>query len=259
MRQPDPAHTQAHHRVRLEWGPAGAAAVTPGADVAVVVDVLSFTTTVTVAVERGIEVHPFPWHDDRAAAYAAELGADLAVGRLEARERPGLASLSPVSVATVEGVRRLVLPSPNGSTISAALAESGAEVLAGSLRNAAAVAAHLGERVAAGATVAVVAAGERWPDGSLRPAAEDLWGAGALLTGLDPELLSPEARLAVDAYGAVAGRLAESLAACASGRELVDRGFAADVAAAADRDASPVVPRLVAGAFVAAPTGRRAR
>ena len=249
----DPAHAQAGFRVRLEWGPTGAAAITDGADVAVVVDVLSFTTTVTVAVERGVVVHPFLWRDDRAAAYAAELGATLAVGRFEAREQPGQVSLSPASLASVEGVERLVLPSPNGSTISAALAGSGAEVLAGCLRNAAAVTDLLRVRVAEGAAVAVVAAGERWPDGSLRPAVEDLWGAGSVLAGLDDTLLSPEARLAVAAYADVADRLPDALARCASGRELAAQGFAADVAAAAARDVTGVVPRLVDGAFTAVP------
>lgn len=248
----DPAHTQAAHRVRLEWGPTGATAITDGVDVAVVVDVLSFTTTVTVAVERGMVVHPFPWRDDRAEAYAARLGATLAVGRAEARERPGLVSLSPASLAAVEGVARLVLPSPNGSSISAALVGSGAVVVAACLRNAAAVADWLAPRVAAGAVVAVVAAGERWPDGSLRPAAEDLWGAGALLRGIAPGLLSPEARLAADAYAAVADHLPAAVAACASGRELVDRGFAADVTAASLAAASDAVPVVRGGAFSAA-------
>ena len=47
------AHRQTASTLRLEWGPTGAAAVGPGCGVAVVVDVLSFTTTVTVAADRG--------------------------------------------------------------------------------------------------------------------------------------------------------------------------------------------------------------
>lgn len=250
-----PGHDQGDHAVRLDWGPTGAAAIlgggaSPAGDrVAVVVDVLSFTTTVSVAVERGIAVHPFPWHDRRAAERAAELDATLAVGRLEARDRPGLVSLSPASLAGVEGIERLVLPSPNGSTVSAALTGSGATVVAGSLRTASAVAAWVRRRLATGAVVAVVPCGERWPDGSLRPAAEDLWGAGAVLAGLDDTLLSPEARLARDAYGAVAGDLPRAVRECASGRELVAAGFGADVDVAADLDGSTVVPVLRDGAF----------
>ncbi|MFT4286225.1 MAG: 2-phosphosulfolactate phosphatase, partial [Nocardioides sp.] len=79
----NPAHRQRDHAVRLEWGPVGAAALAP-VDIAVVVDVLSFTTTLTVAVERGIEVIPFRWHDERAARVAAERDAVLAIGRPEA-------------------------------------------------------------------------------------------------------------------------------------------------------------------------------
>ena len=37
----------------------------------------------------------------------------------------GAVSLSPVSLETVDGLERLVLPSPNGSTICAVLAETG--------------------------------------------------------------------------------------------------------------------------------------
>ena len=50
------------------------------------------------------------------------------------------------------------------------------DVVAASLRNAEAVGAWIGEQDYN--SVAVVAAGERWPDGSLRPALEDLLGAG---------------------------------------------------------------------------------
>ena len=51
----------------FDWGPAGAEALAREADVAVVVDVLSFTTSVTVALEAGATVLPYPWRDDSAA------------------------------------------------------------------------------------------------------------------------------------------------------------------------------------------------
>lgn len=249
----DPAHTQAGYAVRLEWGPTGGAAVAADAEVAVVVDVLSFTTTLSVALDRGITVHPYRWRDERAAAYAAERDAVLAVGRLEANHDRRGVTLSPAAMARgdgLEGVERLVLPSPNGSAICFALADSGCTVVGASLRNAAAVARWLEPRLRAGAVVAVVAAGERWPDGSLRPAAEDLWGAGAVLAPLAGRVgVSPEARLAVAAYDAVRADLADALAGCAGGRELAAAGFADDVRIAAEVDASRIVPVLVGDAF----------
>lgn len=277
-------HGQPTYRVRLDWGPSGAAAVAAGADVAVVVDVLSFTTTLTVALERGVTVFPYRWQDDGAAAYAAARDAVLAVGRFEAAGRGGDpdVTLSPAAMARVAGVERVVLPSPNGSTICFELAARGLEVVGASLRNAAAVGRWLAPRVAAGATVAVVAAGERWPDGSLRPCAEDLWGAGAVLAGLiaapagEPDAglgaglgaglradldaglgldLSPEARLALRAYEAVRPTLAEDLLACAGGRELAAGGFADDVRVAGRLDASTVVPALDGEAFRPAARG----
>jgi 2-phosphosulfolactate phosphatase len=247
----EPGHRQEGYAIRCEWGPTGARAV--AADHAVVVDVLSFSTTVVCAVERGASVHPQRWRDDRAAACAGELGARLAVGRLEAREQAGEISLSPGSMTALQPGERVVLPSPNGSTISHVLLSSGATVVAGSLRNATAVAEWLAPRLAEGATLVVVAAGERWPDGTLRPAAEDLWGAGAILNALVERGvtgLSPEARLAAAAYAEVAPRISEELQACASGVELIERGFGSDVEIAAGADESPVVPVLVDGAFV---------
>jgi 2-phosphosulfolactate phosphatase len=246
-----PAHRQAGYPVRFEWGPTGADAIADGAAYAVVVDVLSFTTTVTVAVERGIAVHPFAWKDQRAGAYAGSLDAALAVGRHEARRAGGGISLSPASVAAATGVERLVLPSPNGSTIAARLAGSGASVLAAGLRNRRAVAEHLADRLGSGG-LAVVAGGERWPDGSLRPAVEDLWGAGAVLAALvdlGVAGLSPEAELAAAAFRAVEPQVSAALHACASGLELVDNGFPEDVAVAGDLDASRAVPVLADDAF----------
>jgi 2-phosphosulfolactate phosphatase len=245
----NPAWAQAGHDVRFEWGPSGAAAL--AADLTVVVDVLSFTTTVSVAVERGIEVFPFRWRDVRATTYALTRHAVLAVGR--SRARPGELSLSPGTVRAASGVERLVLPSPNGSAISLALAEAGGEVVAGCLRNATAVGAYAAARLAAGASVGVVAAGERWPDGTLRPAVEDLWGAGAVLAALEDHGVgrpSAEARAAAAAYRLVAGDARAALHACASGRELAGHGYPDDVDVAAELDACAVVPVLRGESFV---------
>ena len=67
--------------MRLEWGPRGAAElVAGGVRTLVVVDVLSFTTSVTVAVERGTAVRPYPWDLASAVALDAELDAVCAVG-----------------------------------------------------------------------------------------------------------------------------------------------------------------------------------
>ncbi len=249
-----PGHDQAAHRVRCEWGQAGARAVTDGhpVDHAVVVDVLSFTTTLTVALEHGIEVFPYTWRDSRAAQHALRHRATLAVGRFEALTRSDArhVSLSPATIATAEGIERLVLPSPNGSTIAFDLAAAGVRVLGACLRNADAVAAWLAPRVADGGSVAVVPAGERWPDDSLRPAVEDLWGAGAVLAGLvDRGVggLSPEARVAEQAFRAA--RLPDDLAGLASAVELSEAGFADDVVVAAQTGVSTVVPLLDGESF----------
>ena len=83
-------------------------------------------------------------------------------------------SLSPHSLLAIPPGTRLVLPSPNGSTLS--LTTGATPTFAGCLRNARAV-AEAAHRI--GPRVAVIAAGERWrDDGSLRPCFEDQAGAG---------------------------------------------------------------------------------
>jgi 2-phosphosulfolactate phosphatase len=247
------AHGQSAYAVRFDWGSTGAAAIAEGAQVAVVVDVLSFTTTLCVAAELGARVYPYRWGDDTAEEYAAERGAIVAGGR---SEKSGL-SLSPTSVlAALAGteLNSLVLPSPNGSAISFDLAGSGLTVVGACLRNRTAVAGWLGSKLSSGSRVAVIAAGERWPDGSLRPAVEDLWGAGAVIAAL-VELgisgLSPEAEQAAAAFIAVEPGLRDRLAASASGLELDAIGFGDDVRVAGELDAGGVVPVLKGEAFVA--------
>jgi len=246
------AFDQSRYAVRLAWGLRGAREVLPGAAAVAVVDVLSFTTAVAVAVERGIAVRPLRWGEASAAEIARSSGAVLAVWRSHAG--PGSVSLSPASLARAQGVSRVVLPSPNGATICAEVAGQGVPVVAACLRTAHAVAARLAR---VDGPVAVVPAGERWgDDDSLRPALEDELGAGAVVAALlaaRPGLeVSPEAGAAAAAYGAVRGALLPTLQRCGSGRELIERGYPEDVEMAADADCTDVVPLLVDGWFVAA-------
>lgn len=247
-----PAHDprlQAPHTVRCDWGRPGARAVAAGPDrLAVVVDVLTFSTTTSAACAQGIDVAPFRWHDPRAQVFADEHDAVLAKDR-----STGGPSLSPGSVHGL-GRDRLVLPSPNGATTSLVVAATGAHVVAGSVRSADAVARWCVRRLAEDPSlvVALVPTGEGWPDGALRPCAEDLWGAGAVADALvrhGVDDLSEEARLARQAWLAVADGFTEHLLASASGRELVERGWADDVRAAARLDADDVAPVLVDGWF----------
>jgi 2-phosphosulfolactate phosphatase len=129
-------------------------------------------------------------------------------------------SLSPTTLLRASAVADLVLPSPNGSTICAAAGATGRPVVAACLRNAHAVGEWL-TRQGYGILdrpIGVVAAGERWPDGTLRPCVEDQLGAATVL----------------DALSSVAGGLSVEAAVA--------------LAALASRD---VVPVLRSGAFTA--------
>jgi 2-phosphosulfolactate phosphatase len=97
--------------------------------------------------------------------------------------------------------------------------------------------------------VTVIAAGERWPGGELRPAVEDLWGAGAFISALGSSGLSPEATAAAGAFGAM-GPPSTALMGCASGRELVAGGYVDDVVVAAGLDEDDAVPVLRGNRFV---------
>ncbi|MEV4809484.1 2-phosphosulfolactate phosphatase [Micromonospora avicenniae] len=238
---------------RFDWGLTGAAELGRVCAALVVVDVLSFTTAVEVAASRGMRVHPFPW-GEQAAEYASRIGATVAVGRRQTNpEQPW--SLSPAALSTAPVVADLVLPSPNGSAISAAASATGLPVVAACLRNARAVGRWLRRQGygSSAAPVGVIAAGERWPDGSLRPGVEDQLGAASVLDALSgvPGGLSVEAAMALAALASTPD-VPAAVRGCVSGRELTEGGFAGDVEIAVQVDVSDVVPVLHQGVFSAA-------
>jgi 2-phosphosulfolactate phosphatase len=241
---------QQEYDIRFEWGLIGLQTVAPQCEVVIIVDVLSFTTCVDIAVGRGAAVFPYN-------GAAADLP-DFAAARNALCARPGRQheagfSLAPSSLINIPPDTRLVLPSPNGSTLSLAplslaplsLASVGLPILAGSLRNAQAVAGYAGKL---GRRIGVIAAGERWPGGLLRPALEDLLGAGAIIAHLSGSL-SPEAALALAGFQQMEATIIDALQGCGSGKELIRRGFAEDVQLAGQLNVSAAVPRLIDEAY----------
>jgi len=217
-----------------EWGLRGLEALAPDADAVVIVDVLSFSTAVDIAVARGARIVP-------AAEYAGS-------GAVQAGPRSTQAgySLSPASLEAIPPGTELILPSPNGGELCARARYN--VVLTACLRNCQAVAAHLRAR---GHHFAVIPAGEQWPDGSLRPCLEDLLGAGAVLCHL-PGTRSPEAEMAVAAFERFRASLHDALSFSMSGRELIQRGYPRDIELAGQYATSSAVPLLADHRFLEA-------
>jgi 2-phosphosulfolactate phosphatase len=231
--------TQSEFDIRLEWGEQGVNVLTLISDVVIIVDVLSFTTCVEIATSRKAIIYPYRGKLEMAGRFAQSIGAKLAE-----KNRSAKYSLSPKSIFGIPEETKLVLPSPNGSTLS--LATGDTPTLAGCLRNARAVA---GAAKNYGSQIAIIPAGERWPDGSLRPSFEDLIGAGAIIHYLDGKC-SPEAYIAQSAFLAAGRNLTNFLLQCESGKELIDRGYQEDVLLASELNVSSCVPTLLHGAYI---------
>lgn len=227
--------------IRCEWGDHGVATLAPISDVVIVVDVLSFSTSVDVAVTQGAVVFPYDLRDETAANFATLVGAQLAdLTRSSSRY-----SLSPQSLVDIAKGTRIVLASPNGATLT--LAAKPTPVLAGCLRNARATALAA---MKCGRKIGVIPAGERWrADYSLRPSFEDLVGAGAIISYLAGSL-SPESISAVAAFREAKPRISAYLKQCSSGKELIERGFAKDVSLASQLNVSESASILVNDAYV---------
>lgn len=226
--------------IRLEWGLHGIEELAPISDVVIIVDVLSFSTSVDIITSNHAFAYPFYWNDSSAQVYAESVGALLA----HKRNDPGKQyTLSPNSLLTIPSGTKLVLPSPNGSTLS--MLSKSRYTIAGCLRNAKAVAEFAQKN---GKTIALIPAGEQWQDKTLRPCVEDFIGAGAIISYLNGTL-SPESNVALSAFLNVRDSLSHHLKNCSSGKELICRGYERDIDVAAAYNVSNTVPRLHNGFY----------
>jgi 2-phosphosulfolactate phosphatase len=233
------SHNQSQYEIRCEWGENGVKQLAPISDVVIIVDVMSFSTCVSIAVSQGAFVFPFLLDRVKAAEYAVSIGAVSAQARAG-----GLYSLSPQTMLQLQPSMKIVLPSGNGARLT--LLSGSTTCLAGSLRNAKAT-AHKAQKL--GTKIAVIPAGERWlSDDSLRPALEDWIGAGAIISHLTGKK-SPEAISAEKAFMAVSDNLTKALTECSSGQELVYSGYLDDILSIAALDADHVAPVLKDGYY----------
>ena len=239
-------------KCHLTWGTHGADVAAGRGDIVVIIDVLSFSTTVATAVGAGAVV--FPCADKRGATmYARSIGAEEAVSRHEVPAK-GRFSLSPLTFSKVERGAKIVLPSPNGARCSLAAAKAPI-IVAGAFVNSRAVADYaLDEAISRGCDISLMACGEMLTpygkDLSIRFALEDLLGAGAIAAHLNCDK-SPEARAAESAFLAVKDGLRNVLFECESGHELLEMGYPQDIEFAARVGISKTVPVFNGHSYIA--------
>ncbi len=218
----------------------------------VIVDVMSFSTCVSLAINNGASIYPYPWKDTSAIEYGMTLGASTA--SLDRRFSGEGYSLSPVSIKNISEGEKLVLPSPNGSAISFKARDVGIAVFSGCFRNmtATANACRAFERIL------LIPCGERWADGSLRPCIEDYVAAGGIIAAIGRDNYSPEAQAAVAVWQHYQKQHLAQLRECSSALELIQRGFYEDVDLCLEIDKSKKECRLWGDAFISAleTTGR---
>lgn len=241
-------YSQHPYRCRFDWGRHGVRQAVERGGILVIVDTISFSTSVVTAIHRGGLIYPCSMDED-VNAIAQRIGGEAAVHRRKVPEY-GRFSLSPTTFLNIEPGTRVVLASPNGATCSR-YAEQVPYLFVGALINAKAIAAVVSSLIKQSElSVTVIACGERWnpptEDGPLRFAIEDYLGAGAILSYLH-YAKSPEARVCEGAFLQVQHDLQALLWDCDSGQELREKGFGEDVIRASQLNIYETVPHMSDG------------
>lgn len=226
--------------INCEWGIEGLNKYSSDSHVTVIIDVLSFSTCVDIAISKNALIFPYIFKDESAIEYAKTNNAVLA----SFSRSKDKYSFSPVSLKNINEGTRIVLPSPNGSELS--LNSRSKVTLCACLRNYRAVAEYVNS---IGGNVVVIPAGEKWQNGTIRFAIEDYLGAGALISELKGEL-SSEALAAKKYFESLKTELKDIIKVSLSGIELIEKGFQEDVDIAFELNAGRSVPVLKNNCFV---------
>lgn len=245
---------QAPFEIKVEWGQRGARAASDRGDIVIIVDVLSFSSTVVTAVDYGAEIYPYPTPiNESAKEFAETIGANIVWGRAESIKYRGH-SLTPMSFTYADKGQKFVMCSLNGAACTL-IASKVPALLIGCSLNASATAnkANL-LRTELGINITVVPCGEKWSDAlenenMLRPSIEDYLGAGIILSKLTGSK-SPEAEVCIGAYEYSKNKISELILDSASGRELRERGYVQDVIHCSQVDITTVVPILHDNKFI---------
>lgn len=214
---------QSGYAIRFGWGEYGARHLGADAGTVILVDLFGVSTCVDVACSRGAVL--FSVDDPQAAS------SDV---------------LSPWVLQACQPGAELVMAAAEAHAIATTLAPRSAQLLAGCLRNASAVAQAALRR---GGPITVVTATEPWPDGGLRPGLQDLICAGAILSKLPAAGRSPQARLAIMAWQLIGNYRARCLGMTPQGAALLRRRRHHDLMIALREDVSDTVPVWRDGAF----------
>lgn len=149
---------QSPYTCRVEWGRRGAREAADRGDIVIVVDVLSFSSTVVSALNYGALIYPYSPNLD-GKDYAQKINAKYILGRAEAA-KAGKPTLSPVSFNEKHINRKYVLTSLNGAFCTW-IASKVPALLIGSLLNASSVAAAANQlSLLMNANITVIPCGE---------------------------------------------------------------------------------------------------
>ena len=205
---------QAKYQVRFDWGAAGGRRILPGAHVVVLVDALSFTTSVVVAAEHGTVTDV---SDAASAGGTGALAFELAAGG-------AIVLAASMRNRTAVADRILAMQEHRGERVIVAVVAAGEP---------------------AGAPAG--AAG-----GGIRFAIEDQLVAGAVidaLNGIGIDHTSPEAAVACASFEGLRHAATHLMSASGSAVALAAAGRRDEVRPATERDVTRVVPELRDGAF----------